>query len=64
MEPSCVECKHSVYCESWGEYKCLRKSIRIKNPYFPVNCDKFKKSSEEKKVCRCKTCLSKEKEEE
>lgn len=68
VEKSCMNCEHSIFCESWGEYKCLVKSRRI---YEPENeaifCDDYKRErrrvGESESKCQCKTCLSRATEE-
>lgn len=29
MESNCTTCKHAVFDEMWGEYKCKERHIRV-----------------------------------
>ena len=65
-EKSCMDCKWSIYCYSFGEYKCLVKELRIYEPENEaIGCPDFKKErkNDEAPKCRCKTCLSRSGEE-
>lgn len=60
----CMNCEHSVFCDSWTEYKCLVKAKRIYEPdKEALRCKDFKKTprktalgEKEKAKCQCKTC--------
>ena len=57
---NCLNCAHSIWCDSWAEYKC---TINIRRIYDPagdaLRCGDFKKDrNTEKPKCQCKTCLA------
>ena len=55
MEPICENCARSIFCESWGEYKCTLKHIRVRGN---EECVEYKSGKGKvKKPCQCKTCL-------
>lgn len=64
VERSCVNCEHSIHCDSWGDYKCLVKKIRVYEPEtVGAECKDFKKMQKKnilgevkKSKCRCSTC--------
>lgn len=69
MVTHCMDCIHSVYCSSFGEFKCLVKTIRIYEPEKEARkCKDFKKqtkkSSDDDPKCHCKHCLAREDESE
>lgn len=41
----CDDCKHMVFDEQWGEYKCKKKLIRIYKPEEQENCKDYTKST-------------------
>lgn len=64
MTINCKECKHSIFCETFGEYKCTKYARRI---YYPerTECNDYDKFyGEKKEPCRCRSCLSRVKEED
>lgn len=53
---TCADCEHHIFCDSWGEYKCEVKEMRIyKSPESCPDYIKAKVGAEIKK-CHCKTC--------
>ena len=38
---SCLKCKHVKFDELWGEYKCLKYGVRLKEKYFEKQCDGY-----------------------
>lgn len=59
-EKSCMDCKNSVWCRTWGEFKCVVKQRRIYEPENEaLNCEDFKKERKKDDAkCQCKHCLS------
>ena len=53
---TCADCEHHIFCNSWGDYKCEVKEMRIYKS--PESCESFKKigSGYKDKKCHCKTC--------
>lgn len=53
----CAICENSIWCDTWGNYKCLeykmRKEIEV------ISCPKFKKRQKDfkEKPCQCDDCL-------
>lgn len=39
----CVECKHAIFDETWGEYKCQKKKHKVFNPEDYTDCKDFVK---------------------
>lgn len=37
----CKTCKHSVFKEKWGEWKCLERGYVIYDPKRYEHCDKY-----------------------
>lgn len=60
----CSICEHSIWCDTWGEFKCLeykmRKGIAV------ISCPKFKKRPKDfkERPCQCDDCLSRSRDEE
>ena len=60
----CASCTQSIYCDTWGEWKCKAKEKRIYN-YKTVtitNCEYYKKRDKNFKEpkCQCENCLENE----
>ena len=51
----CMDCEHSIFCRSLGEYKCTQYNKRIYFPTVRRSCYVSKKSTEEKE-CHCRVC--------
>ena len=43
----CKSCKHSVFDEKWGEYKCKKKQIRIYNAKKYENCEDYERKKKD-----------------
>lgn len=43
-ESNCVKCKHAIFDELWGEYKCAIRKLRIRNPEDYTSCKDYKKA--------------------
>ena len=52
---NCKDCAHSVFCETWGEYKCLKHEIRKYNSA-DICEDYTEDPNKEEKSCHCETC--------
>lgn len=65
-ERHCMNCEHSIFCGSWGEYKCLIKIRRIYEPEKEAfGCGDFKQvrrnvNDKKETKCRCKRCIEQE----
>lgn len=56
-----VDCKHAVFCPSWGERKCLKLHKRIYNPETVCgeSCEHYSTGSNDE-PCRCALCQEQE----
>lgn len=45
---NCIDCKHSVFDPTWGEYKCKRFERRIYIFLSSSECPEYMKGSEKK----------------
>lgn len=54
---ACVNCKHALFCLSWGDYKCTKRSFRIRDAE-TTSCDLFElsKTNMEDRKCHCEAC--------
>ena len=43
---NCLKCKHAIFDEQWGEYKCGILKHRIYNPEAHTGCKDYKKTSD------------------
>lgn len=41
----CVDCKHAIFDETWGEYKCGKKKHKVFNPDEYADCKDFEKGA-------------------
>lgn len=44
MTTKCKDCSHMILCETFGEYKCTARKIRIQNPESQKDCEFYKKT--------------------
>ena len=56
MNELCVSCANSIFCETWGEWKCKAYDVRICDtivecPYYKKRPRDFKESK-----CQCDDC--------
>lgn len=60
----CPNCVNSVQCPTWGEYKCLKKEVRLSQYGFkqPTSCRDYKKRGKDfkERKCQCEDCLKNE----
>lgn len=58
LEEKVNSCEHSRFCETFGEYKCLKKERRVVLEIDCVGCKNYKKVNplEKPDFCQCKTC--------
>lgn len=49
MDIKCKGCKHSIFDETWGEYKCKKLYRRIYDPASGENCALFEADNKDKK---------------
>lgn len=61
----CASCEHSRFCDTWAEWKCVKKCIRFSIPNI-VECNDYKKIKDvkDKPTCQCKHCLERERDED
>lgn len=54
-ERNCKDCAHSIFCETWGEVKCMKHELR---KYDPTDiCEDYTEDlNKEEKSCHCETC--------
>ena len=43
---SCAICKHSMFDDKWGDYKCMKSQRRILNIYDYSSCKSYRKDPE------------------
>lgn len=57
----CPSCTQSIWCPSWGEWKCKAKMLRIYKDV--AECDSYKKRGKlfKETACHCEDCLKNEK---
>jgi hypothetical protein len=57
----CQSCIHSIWCPTWGEWKCKAKLMRIYKEV--TECDSYKKRGKlfKESKCQCEDCLKNEK---
>ena len=48
IKPKCPECKHAIFDETWGEYKCQVLKIRIPDITKYANCKNYAKKESKK----------------
>lgn len=54
---SCKDgCKHAVFCETWGEYKCLKKKRHISLLLSGCYCGEYEKGTCDISECHCEAC--------
>lgn len=66
MDPICKDCIHSIFCPTWGDYKCVFHARRFIEGLMVVECQDFKERGKdfEEKPCRCAQCLERSSEED
>ena len=47
-KPKCPTCEHSVFDETYGEYKCKKRCIRIYDISKYLECEHYKKITKTK----------------
>ena len=57
--PLCPSCSNALHCETWGEYKCTVKKMRIYGCKTMTVCGSYKKRPKNwtEIPCRCEDCL-------
>lgn len=62
-EGLCSSCSNSIWCDTWGEYRCSVLEKRIYNYKELTKCDNYVKRSKDWKEprCQCRSCLVNEK---
>ena len=58
MAKDCSTCEHVIFCPTWGDYKCMKRRLRVKNISDGDSCSVYKKRSSEDKKCQCEDCLN------
>ena len=46
---NCKNCKHAIFDEQWGEYKCKVREVRIYVLLDSTECSSYEKIKEDKK---------------
>ena len=61
-EGLCSTCSNSIWCSTWGEWKCRVFKKRIYNYKDLVSCSNYLKRDKNFKEskCQCKSCLENE----
>ena len=62
-DKECIKCTNSIFCATWGEYKCKVKKERV---YGDISeCPDFKRRDKNFKEpkCQCEDCMSQGTEE-
>lgn len=56
----CPKCEHSIFCETWGEYKCFVKGRRIYDFEKIEDCADFHARGVKVKDpdCQCDDCMT------
>lgn len=52
---NCTTCSKAIFCESWGEYKCKERKIRIHDTNEGAYCGLYSKGTPSTD-CHCETC--------
>ena len=56
-ESKCKSCAYSIFCPSWGEYKCEMKQYRVVDK--KGDCEHYKaKTKNDERKCHCSTCVA------
>lgn len=53
----CENCESAIFCDTWGEYKCLKKLRRVRDGEAD-NCADYKKRKDEMPDCQCEDCMN------
>lgn len=54
----CINCKHVIFCPTFGEIKCTRRQIRIKEPGRERCCALYEGTTDTMRAdCQCENCL-------
>lgn len=61
----CKDCKHSIFCYMWGEWKCTKKHRRLYSSDTDT-CEDFIKTrkGDKKRECNCPVCSERTIDEE
>ena len=64
MKNMCKTCTHSIFCPTWGEYKCVLYTRKFITGL--VGCKDYAARGKEfeEKPCQCETCLERSNEED
>lgn len=54
----CKTCEHSIFCPTWGDYKCMHNARKYILHLGPNECKDFKERGNdfEEKPCHCDFC--------
>lgn len=59
-EALCASCSNSIFCRSWGQYKCteMKVSFSVYGRPLPTKCSNYVKRPKNftEMKCGCKTC--------
>ena len=64
MDSACKNCEHSIFCPTWGEYKCVLHARKFITGL--VGCKDYAARGKnfKGKPCQCETCLERSNEED
>lgn len=63
MTPNCKDCAYSIFCETWGEYKCTKREIMVPDP--EKGCSGYKFAADKKDAeCHCEECEERVKDDD
>ena len=59
INSSCASCSESIFCPTWGEWKCKVHKRRFYGPNIPTECKAYKKRGKNfvESPCQCEDCL-------
>lgn len=58
---NCFDCGNAVFCQTWGELKCLKKGQRMYRIFSDSECKDFTKREKGHILdtpCQCEDCMS------
>lgn len=55
----CSTCVNSIWCDTWGEWKCTVRKRRFYGSNIPDECKSYKKRGKDfkERPCQCEDCL-------
>lgn len=59
----CNTCAYSIFCPTWGEYKCTKKAITFTTSLIDKCSDYTAVKNKDEQPCQCEACLKRDSEE-